>query len=389
MNAIQWSSKQCLLKLFPLIITISFAMDVFVPAIPNMTTYFQTTPRHMQSSLYLFMLTVAIGQLFIGPLADHFGRRCLAQYTAAFFLFGSLLSSLACTIPVLLIARIIQATGACGTYLLCFIIIRDNFSTQDCGRLFSLLTGVNAIAASTAPIIGGILLDVTDNWRSGFYFLTLLGLLINFTVYKNISVYHYIKPHASERLWSQWKKVLRNTHFKKYALVSANGMLGLYLFCALSPEVLITQLNLSGTAYGLWFGLNAFTAFVANFIAARLTTHTKLEYIIRWGLLMMLMATFAMIGFNFFSTSILSFMIPMLCLTIGIGMSMGCATALALKDFESIAGTATSLITACQFSVAGIIGALITYWSLGPMSLAIPMLILLIINNKAIRLHLP
>lgn len=380
MSKLKWSKYECLLKLFPLIITISFGMDVFVPAIPNMSLYFNETPNFIQASLYLFMLTVAIGQLGIGPLADRFGRRLLALYSAILFFLGSLLAAFSSYIYILFFARIIQAIGACGTYLLCFIIIRDNFSTKDCGVLFSMLTGINAIAASTAPIIGGILLDATKSWRSGFYFLSLLGFLIVFATYKNIPVYDHIKLDTSDKLLSRWKFILKDKNFRKYTLIAANGMLGLYLFCALSPEILMDQLGLSGTAYGLWFGLNATIAFIANFVAAHLTIYKSLKSIVKIGLIVIGAASLAMLVANYAETTVLSFMLPMLCITFGIGLSMGCSCALALKDFEHISGSATSLISASQFGIAGFMGILVTSWQLTSLSLAIPMCIFAVIN---------
>lgn len=380
MNSIKWSTKECLFKLFPLIITISFGMDVFVPSIPVMSDYLHISPNYMQASLYLFMISVAFGQLAVGPLADRFGRRTLAIACALLFLVGSFFASLAMSAAILFFARIIQAVGACGTYLLCFIVIRDNFSTQQCGRLFSLLTGINAIAASTAPIVGGLLLDLTGSWRSGFYFLTILGIIITITVFKNVPDYTYNKSDSDETLMMQWLQIIRNRYFRKYTLIAVNGMLGLYLFCALSPEILIRDLHLSGTLYGLWFGANAVTAFIANFIAARMSLHKKLEYIIILGLVIMLIASICMFVFNWQVITVLKFMLPMLLLTLGIGISMGCATALALKDFEHKAGTATALVSAAQFFFAGFVGMLITYWPLSPMGIAIPMLIFSILN---------
>lgn len=88
MNFIGWTERQSLFRLFPLIISISFAMDVFVPAIPEMSRYFSTDSTTMQATLYLFMLTVALGQLLVGPLADRFGRRQMALSTALLFLQG-------------------------------------------------------------------------------------------------------------------------------------------------------------------------------------------------------------------------------------------------------------------------------------------------------------
>jgi DHA1 family bicyclomycin/chloramphenicol resistance-like MFS transporter len=375
LNSIGWTERQSLYRLFPLIISISFAMDVFVPAIPEMSRFFKTDSTTMQATLYLFMLTVALGQLLVGPLADRFGRRKMALSMALLFLAGSLISALAPSVPTLIFARIIQAAGACGTYLLCFIIVRDNFSTNTCARLFSILSGTNSMVASSAPVIGGLLLDLTQDWHSGFYFLTLLGVLMSGIAFRYIPDYHYPKPELPQmRVHQVMRQIIDNSDFRKYTLIAAASLLGLYLFCALSPGILITQLHLSATEYGFWFGLNAMTVFIANMMAARLTYSHSLERIVRWGLVLMILSCFFMIALNLHQSSILSFMLPMLCLTVGIGISMGTATALALKDFEQQAGVATALLGACQFGLAGLIGILTAQWMPGPLSLAIPVL---------------
>ncbi|WED43282.1 multidrug effflux MFS transporter [Legionella cardiaca] len=373
MNPICWTEKQSLFRLFPLIISISFAMDVFVPSIPEMSLFFKTDSATMQASLYVFMLTVALGQLLVGPLADHFGRRPMALGTAFLFFIGSFLATQATSVSILIIARIIQACGACGTYLLCFIIVRDNFSTNACARLFSILAGTNSMVASSAPVIGGILLDATHDWHSGFYFLSVLGLLMTIVAFRYIPSYNH--PKSSQfRLSNAIKQLMDNPDFRRYTLVAAACLLGLYLFCALSPGLLITQLHLSGIEYGLWFGLNAMTVFVANMIAARLTYVYPLEKIVFWGLILMILSCFFMIVLNLQQCSILSFMLPMLCLTLGIGISMGTATALAIKDFKQQAGIATAVLGACQFGLAGLIGILVAKLTPGALNLAIPVL---------------
>ncbi|HAT1882671.1 TPA: multidrug effflux MFS transporter [Legionella pneumophila] len=375
MNSIGWTERQSLYRLFPLIISISFAMDVFVPAIPEMSRFFKTDSTTMQATLYLFMLTVALGQLLVGPLADRFGRRKMALSMALLFLAGSLISALAPSVPTLIFARIIQAAGACGTYLLCFIIVRDNFSTNTCARLFSILSGTNSMVASSAPVIGGLLLDLTQDWHSGFYFLTLLGVLMSGIAFRYIPDYHYPKPELPQmRVHQVMRQIIDNSDFRQYTLIAAASLLGLYLFCALSPGILITQLHLSATEYGFWFGLNAMTVFIANMMAARLTYSHSLERIVRWGLVLMILSCFFMIALNLHQSSILSFMLPMLGLTVGIGISMGTATALALKNFEQQAGIATALLGACQFGLAGLIGVLTAQWMPGPLSVAIPVL---------------
>ena len=376
MNLIRWTERQCLLHLFPLIISISFAMDVFVPAIPEMSRFFNTDGAVMQASLYVFMLTVAFGQLLVGPLADRLGRRRIALYSALLFLSGSVLAALSFSIHLLIIARIIQAAGACGTYLLCFIIVRENYSTTVCARLFSILCGTNSLVASSAPVIGGLLLDHTHDWHSGFYFLILLGLLISVVAFRYIPDYDYFKQDLSRFTLVKTKQIITHVDFRRYTFIASVNLLGLYLFCALSPGILISQLHLSATQYGLWFGLNAMTVFLTNLIAVRLTYSYPLERTVYCGLILMIISCIFMIALNVYQFSTVHFMLPMLSLTFGIGLSMGSATALALKNFQQQAGTATALLGACQFGLSGFIGILITQWTPDPLIIAIPMLCL-------------
>ena len=352
-------------------------MDVFVPAIPIMSGFFKTDATVMQASLYVFMLTVGLGQLFVGPLSDKYGRRRITIGAALLFLIGSVISALAQSISTLILARVIQAAGACGTYLLCFIIVRDNFSTTVCARLFSMLCGINAMVASSAPVIGGILLDTTHNWRSTFYFLMLLGLFMSVIAFRTIPNYDYPKQESLlGNIVKTNKLILSNFEFRQYTLIASVCLLGLYLFCALSPGILITQLHLSGTKYGLWFGLNALTVFAANMIASRLTYSFPLTKIVHWGLCWILFSSLLMITLNLNQISIFRFMLPMLCITFGIGISMGTAAALALKDFKEQAGTATALLGACQFFMSGVLGFLTAQWIPAPWLLALPMLCL-------------
>lgn len=377
MNAIGWTERQCLGYLFPLIISISFAMDVFVPAIPMMSQFFNTTNAIMQSTLYIFMITVALAQLLVGPLADRLGRRCVTVGAAFLFLLGSLLSASAQSMSMLIVARIIQAIGSCGTYLLCFIIIRDNFSTVTCARLFSLLCGLNAMIASSAPVIGGILVDLTHDWHSTFYFLTLLGVGMSIGAWWNIPVYlHPTHTSTLQNTFNTARNILSNRAFQSYTLIASVSLLGLYLFCALSPGILITHLHLSAIQYGLWFGLNALTVFVTNITVSRMTYWLPLETIVKIGLLWMIIACTGMIILTIHHLSIIRFMIPMLVLTIGIGLSMGSATALALNDFKLQAGTATALLSSCQFGLAGLVGVIAAQYDPRPTIIALPVLLI-------------
>ena len=68
-----------------------FAIDMYLPAFPQMMSDLGTSAATVQLTLTAFMLGMALGQLVIGPLSDQFGRRnplliCAIACMAASFL---------------------------------------------------------------------------------------------------------------------------------------------------------------------------------------------------------------------------------------------------------------------------------------------------------------
>ena len=51
------------------------AIDIYVPALPDMARSFATTPQAIQSSVSGYMAAYALGQLIFGPVADAYGRK--------------------------------------------------------------------------------------------------------------------------------------------------------------------------------------------------------------------------------------------------------------------------------------------------------------------------
>ena len=69
-----------------------FVTDFYLPALPALSTYFDTSASMVALTLTVSMVGLAIGQLFIGPLSDRYGRKL--PLLASLILF--ILSTLAC-----------------------------------------------------------------------------------------------------------------------------------------------------------------------------------------------------------------------------------------------------------------------------------------------------
>jgi len=52
------------------------ALNAFVPAMPDVAVALDADIATIQLTFTFYLLTLAIGQLITGPLADYFGRCC-------------------------------------------------------------------------------------------------------------------------------------------------------------------------------------------------------------------------------------------------------------------------------------------------------------------------
>ncbi|MCH9769653.1 MAG: MFS transporter [Gammaproteobacteria bacterium] len=97
-------------------------VDIYVPSLPHIAKYFQAPSSWVQLSLTIYMLAYGVGQLFIGPLSDCYGRKRSLIIGGVLFAIFSILAGLATNIYVLLLMRVLQGFccwcygGKCACY---------------------------------------------------------------------------------------------------------------------------------------------------------------------------------------------------------------------------------------------------------------------------------
>ena len=52
-----------------------FVTDLYLPALPTMSSYFNSSTSTIQLTLTGSMVGLALGQLLIGPISDKYGRK--------------------------------------------------------------------------------------------------------------------------------------------------------------------------------------------------------------------------------------------------------------------------------------------------------------------------
>lgn len=156
---------------WPLII---FAIGVFMAALDNgiitssLTTLnasFGVSPNWGAWTITLYTLGLAISVPIAGKLSDRYGRKKLFIIEVALFGLGSLLVALSPNFILFLAARLVQALGGGGIFIIASSYVLSTFPKEKQGGALGMLGAMNGVAAVLGPNVGSLLLQLTGNWH--------------------------------------------------------------------------------------------------------------------------------------------------------------------------------------------------------------------------------
>ncbi|MDC9498560.1 MULTISPECIES: multidrug effflux MFS transporter [unclassified Pseudoalteromonas] len=381
-----------LLILALLVIFCPMAIDIYLPAFPTIAMQFNVTEQQVQQTVAIFMLTVGLGQLIAGPLADKFGRKPVAVVGVSLYAGSALLAYMAPSFAVLMFARALQGLGACATFVVAFAIVRDKYGSERSGQMITYLNGIVCFIPALAPILGAWL-TVQFGWRMNFMFLTLFalaGLVITLTLFRETrpADSHY-QGHILDL--RRFVPILKTPIFLFNSLLCMVAMSAILVYVTLAPGWIITHLGGTVADFTFWFTLNAVLSIVASFITPIYIKRNS-QKALRVGVTVLVSSGILMIALSHIESAI-ALMLPILIAALGFALSLGSAAGMALSRFPKQAGTASALIGAMQMSGASVLVFLTQYLGLStPWLIAFHLLLLaplwlILMSKKAHTLH--
>ncbi|HQN31210.1 MAG TPA: MFS transporter, partial [Methanothrix soehngenii] len=88
---------------------VPLSTDLYLPALPGMSKYFQVSAEQVNLTLIFFFIVFAAGMLFWGPLSDKYGRRPILIAGLAIYSLAGFLCAISQDINQLIAFRILQA----------------------------------------------------------------------------------------------------------------------------------------------------------------------------------------------------------------------------------------------------------------------------------------
>jgi DHA1 family bicyclomycin/chloramphenicol resistance-like MFS transporter len=335
------------------------AIDMYLPALPDIG---QEMGGAAELTLSMFMIGMAAGQAFYGPIADRWGRRGPLLIGMAVFVAASIGCALAHSLHSLLLWRLVMALGGAASMVLPRAVVRDLYEEKDSVRVYSLLMLILGVSPILAPTLGGQMLGVTG-WRGIFWVLAGIGLACTAAIWWGLPE---SLPRAQRSKGGvglalrNYGELLRDIPFLGTVIAAGCTLGALFSYLTASPFVFVKLYHLTPSQYAMVFGFNAL-----GLIGASQLNTWLVERFTMWQVLVVAFTVNALAGLLLLAATVTGWGgLPVL---IGlIFVSMSCAGiifpnigALAMGPFARMAGSASALLGVFQFGFGATSGALV------------------------------
>ena len=354
------------------------AMNVFLPSLPGITAYFETTSANAQLSVSLYLTAVALLQLVFGPLSDKFGRRPVILIAFCIMIIGTLICIFATSIEWFLVGRIVQAASSAGL-VLSRAIARDLTKGANAAVLIAYITMGMSLAPMIGPVIGGYL-DELYGWQSSFYLTLGFAFFALFLAYADLGETNLHKQNSIKQQINAYPELLRSRRFWGYAVTAMFSSGAFFAFLGGGSLIANRVYDLSPSQYGFYFMFISIGYLLGNLISSRITARVGINQMMLSGNIVVglgLAASILVIMSG--STHPFSFFGFIFFVGVGNGMTLPSSSAGVVNVRPTLAGSASGLAGSLQLG-GGAILSVIAGYTISSENGALPLAVIMLIS---------
>lgn len=339
------------------------ALDTYLPAFPEIAAGFDTDLPAVGRTLSVYVVVLGVAQLVGGPLSDRYGRRGILLVGLSIFAVSSLMVAGAEDLGDMLAWRVVQAIGGAWCAVSVPAIVRDRARGTEAARLIALIGLVMFVAPAVAPSLGSAVLYLT-RWQGIFILLAGYALLLAVTLH--LFLFRHLPAGARtatpvHTLATNYLTVLRNSTAMRFIVMQTLAFSVLMVFLTHAAFIYQDWFGVSNMTFSMLFAANVIGMVVANLANRRLLLRFHSSRILRAAVAIQSIAVLALLACSLLGASI----VPVAAALIVAAGAMGAIApnniANTLEFFPTLGGTASALLGATQFSMAGVISAVSTW----------------------------
>ncbi|MFQ3905657.1 multidrug effflux MFS transporter [Staphylococcus sp. Mo2-7] len=339
----------------------ALSIDMFLPGLPQIQSDFNTTTSNSQLTLSLFMIGLALGNLFVGPISDAIGRKTPLIVAMALFTLASIGIIFVDNIWWMIALRFVQ--GFCGGAgaVISRAISSDLYTGKQLTKFLALLMLVNGVAPVLAPRLGGIILSFST-WRMVFVILTLFGLLMLFgtifNIKESLSTEQRDSPHLVS-IFKSFKRLLATPRFVLPMLIQGVTFVVLFSYISASPFIAQRIYDMSAQQFSIMFASVGLSLIISSQLTGKLVDYIDRQVLLR------VLTIIQLVGIGWISIVLymhLSIWLLFIGFIILVAPVTGVATlgfSIAMDENTGGNGSASSLLGLVQFLIGGLVSPLV------------------------------
>ncbi|MFD8209034.1 Bcr/CflA family multidrug efflux MFS transporter [Streptomyces sp. NPDC059695] len=341
------------------------SMDMYLPALPEVTDALRAPAATVQLTLTACLAGMALGQLVVGPMSDRWGRRRPLLIGMVVYVLATAVCALAPTAELLIGFRLLQGLAGAAGIVIARAVVRDLYDGVEMARFFSTLMLISGVAPVIAPLIGGQILRITD-WRGVFYVLTVIGVLLTLVVWRFL--HETLPPERRHeggvgQALRTMRGLLADRVFTGYMLTGGLAFAALFAYISASPFVIQDLYGASPQTFSLLFGLNSIGLVAVGQINGKLLVgRVSLDKALGFGLGTILLAAVALTLMTtgvFGETGLAPIAAGLFVLMSAMGLAMPNTNAQALMRTPHAAGSASALLGTSSFLIGAVASPLV------------------------------
>ncbi|HHM2993882.1 TPA: multidrug effflux MFS transporter [Staphylococcus aureus] len=340
----------------------ALSIDMFLPGLPDIRHDFQTTTSNAQLTLSMFMIGLAFGNLFAGPISDSTGRRKPLIIAMIIFTLASLGIVFVHNIWLMVALRFLQGVTGGAAAVISRAIASDMYSGNELTKFMALLMIVNGIAPVVAPTIGGIILNYSV-WRMVFVILTIFGFVMVIgsllKVPESLTVTNRESSSGLKTMFKNFKILLKTPRFVLPMLIQGMTFVLLFTYISASPFIIQKIYGMTAIQFSWMFAGIGITLIISSQLTGYLVDFIDSQKLMRG------MTMIQIIGVILVTIVLLNhwnFWILAIGFIILIAPVTGVATlgfTIAMDESSSGRGSSSSLLGLVQFLFGGVASPLV------------------------------
>ena len=344
--------------------TVAFSIDAMLPALPQIAAELSPAAvNRAQLVLTAFVLGLGVGTLVTGPLSDAIGRRRTILAGFLLYMAGAALASVAPTLDLLLLARVLQGLGAAGPRIAGLALVRDLYAGREMARVTSFVMMIFILIPAVAPAIGQGIIALAG-WRGvflAFILFACIGLAWLMLRQPETLPRDRRRPLLPRTILAGVAEVMADRDVRLYTAVLTLGFGQMFALLSTAQQ-LFAETYGKGESFPIWFAAMAILSGAGTVLNANLVMRLGMRRMamgayaaqtVISALFLVLTGTGALSGWAafpaFFAWATSVFLMA--------GLTFGNLNALAMERMGHAAGTTASVVSAISTVLAVVVAA--------------------------------